>query len=236
MRERGMAGLLAAPGISGDMGLAAMRRWPGSRTTVGRAWLRRFADIALSVALLVATLPLVLLTALLVRLDSAGPVLYRQQRVGLHGRVFTLLKFRSMRTDAEANGPVWAAQCDPRVTRVGAVIRLTRIDELPQLFNVLRGEMSMIGPRPERPHFVEQLECALPGYRDRVLVKPGLTGWAQVNYPYGASVEDARAKLAYDLYYLKHRCGWWCCGKVRAEGCRPSRAATGGQRSGSGRR
>jgi lipopolysaccharide/colanic/teichoic acid biosynthesis glycosyltransferase len=132
-------------------------------------------------------------------------MLYRQERVGLHGRPFTVLKFRSMRTDAEACGPVWAMQRDPRVTRIGSFIRLTRIDELPQLINVLRGEMSFIGPRPERPHFVAQLERALPFYRDRAQVKPGLTGWAQVNYPYGASVEDARAKLSYDLYYVKHR-------------------------------
>jgi exopolysaccharide biosynthesis polyprenyl glycosylphosphotransferase len=165
----------------------------------------RLFDIVLSLAMLVATLPLMLLTALAVRLDSPGPVLYRQERVGLHGRRFTLLKFRSMRTDAEALGPVWAAQRDPRTTRVGSFIRLVRIDELPQLFNVLRGEMSFIGPRPERPHFVAQLEALLPGYAERAQVKPGLTGWAQVNYPYGASVEDARAKLSYDLYYVRHR-------------------------------
>jgi sugar transferase (PEP-CTERM system associated) len=169
------------------------------------AAVQRTTDILLSLMLLAFTLPLMLLTALAIRLDSPGPVLYRQDRVGLGGRVFTVLKFRSMRTDAEARGPVWAAQRDPRVTRIGSFIRLTRIDELPQLLNVLRGEMSFIGPRPERPHFVEQLEQALPFYRDRALVKPGLTGWAQVNYPYGASVEDARAKLSYDLYYVKHR-------------------------------
>jgi lipopolysaccharide/colanic/teichoic acid biosynthesis glycosyltransferase len=132
-------------------------------------------------------------------------VLYRQERVGLHGRPFTILKFRSMHADAEARGPVWAAQRDPRVTRVGAFIRLARIDELPQLLNILRGEMSFIGPRPERPHFAAQLEQTVPLYRNRTLVKPGLTGWAQVNYPYAASVEDARAKLSYDLYYIKHR-------------------------------
>ncbi len=166
---------------------------------------QRATDIVLSLTLLAFTLPLMLLTAVAVRLDSRGPVLYRQERVGLGGRIFTVLKFRSMRTDAEARGPVWATQRDPRVTRVGSFIRLTRIDELPQLLNVLRGQMSFIGPRPERPHFVEQLEQALPFYRDRALVKPGLTGWAQVNYPYGASVEDARAKLSYDLYYVKHR-------------------------------
>ena len=146
-----------------------------------------------------------LVIAVLVRLDSPGPVLYRQERVGLAGRSFTLLKFRSMRSDAETTGPAWAMQRDPRVTRIGSFIRRTRIDELPQLINVLRGEMSFIGPRPERPHFVEQLAEAIPHYRERARVKPGLTGWAQVNFPYGASVEDARVKLSYDLYYVKHR-------------------------------
>ena len=179
----------------------------GGRRGGGRldAAVHRLSDIVLSLALLAFTLPLMLLVAGLIVLDSPGPALYRQERVGLHGRVFTLLKFRSMRADAEARGPVWAARSDPRVTRVGAIIRLLRIDELPQLLNVLRGRMSFIGPRPERPHFVVQLERALPFYRERSMVKPGLTGWAQVNYPYGASVEDARAKLSYDLYYVKHR-------------------------------
>jgi exopolysaccharide biosynthesis polyprenyl glycosylphosphotransferase len=189
--DRGGAGQVSAGQVSGRGRVAAA--------------VQRVTDIVLGLILLVATLPLMLVTALLIRLDNPGPVLYRQERVGLHGRPFTLLKFRSMRTDAEARGPVWAAQRDPRVTRVGSFIRLTRIDELPQLLNVLRGEMSFIGPRPERPHFVAQLEQVLPFYRDRALVKPGLTGWAQVNYPYGASVEDARAKLSYDLYYVKHR-------------------------------
>lgn len=169
------------------------------------AALNRGADLLLSLALLGFTLPLMLLTAVLVKLDSPGPVLFRQERIGLNGRPFPMLKFRSMRTDAEARGPVWASQRDPRVTRVGAFIRLARIDELPQLLNILRGEMSFIGPRPERPHFVEQLAGQLPFYRERTRVKPGLTGWAQVNYPYGASVEDARNKLSYDLYYIKHR-------------------------------
>lgn len=169
------------------------------------AALGRAGDILLSLALLLFTLPLMLLTALLIRFDSPGPVLYRQQRVGLRGRPFTLFKFRSMCVDAETRGPVWAASCDPRVTRVGTVIRLTRIDELPQLVNVLRGEMSLIGPRPERPHFVRQLAMEIPLYCERASVRPGLTGWAQINYPYGASVEDARVKLSYDLYYVKHR-------------------------------
>jgi exopolysaccharide biosynthesis polyprenyl glycosylphosphotransferase len=166
---------------------------------------RRGCDILISAAFLVACLPLMALTALLIRLDSPGPVLYRQERVGLYGRPFTLLKFRSMFTDAEARGPIWAATKDSRVTRVGAFIRLTRIDELPQFVNVLRGEMGFIGPRPERPHFIEQLAPAIPRYHDRAYVKPGITGWAQVNFRYGASIEDARTKLSYDLYYVKHR-------------------------------
>jgi sugar transferase (PEP-CTERM system associated) len=166
---------------------------------------RRLGDIVVSLLLLIATLPVMALTAALIRLESPGPVLYRQERVGLQGRVFTLLKFRSMQVDAEARGPAWAAHCDPRVTRVGAVIRRLRIDELPQLINVLKGEMGFVGPRPERPHFVDQLAEVIPFYRDRACVKPGITGWAQVNYPYGASTEDARQKLSYDLYYVKHR-------------------------------
>ena len=168
--------------------------------------MKRATDLVVSVALLVATLPLIGLTALLVRLETPGPVFYRQQRVGLYGKPFTLFKFRSMRLDAEAAGsPRWAQRQDPRITRVGAFIRPMRIDELPQLINVLRGEMSMIGPRPERPHFVEQLGRVIPFYHQRSYVKPGLTGWAQVNFPYGASVEDAREKLSYDLYYVKNR-------------------------------
>ncbi len=165
----------------------------------------RIFDILVSVALLVTTVPLMIVVAILVRLDSSGTVLYRQERLGLNGRPFTLMKFRSMRSNAEAGGPAWAQRRDPRVTRIGSFMRKTRIDELPQLVNILRGEMSFIGPRPERQHFVEQLTLAIPFYDERARVKPGLTGWAQVNYPYGASVEDARAKLSYDLYYIKHR-------------------------------
>jgi exopolysaccharide biosynthesis polyprenyl glycosylphosphotransferase len=168
--------------------------------------MKRILDVAVSLSLLVLTLPVMVVTAFLIKLDSPGPVLYRQQRLGLHGKVFTLCKFRSMRVDAEAGGdPRWAQHRDPRITRVGRFIRAMRIDELPQLINVLLGEMSMIGPRPERPHFVEQLSRVIPLYRQRAYVKPGITGWAQVNYPYGASVEDAREKLAYDLYYVKNR-------------------------------
>ncbi len=165
----------------------------------------RACDVLLSLILLVVTLPLIVLVAIMVRLDSPGPVLYRQERVGLGGRRFVLLKFRSMICNAEERGPAWAQQRDPRVTRVGSIMRRSRVDELPQLLNVLRGEMSFIGPRPERPHFVSQLAEVIPFYGERARVKPGLTGWAQVNYPYGASVEDARAKLSYDLYYVRHR-------------------------------
>ncbi len=170
-----------------------------------QAFVNRVGDIGISLALLLFTAPLMLIVALLVRLDSPGPVLYRQERVGLGGHPFTLLKFRSMRANAESGGPAWATQGDPRVTRVGSFMRRTRIDELPQLLNVLRGHMGFIGPRPERPHFVQQLADQIPFYRERARVKPGLTGWAQVNFPYGASVEDARVKLSYDLYYVKHR-------------------------------
>jgi sugar transferase (PEP-CTERM system associated) len=173
--------------------------------TLSRAFKRVF-DIAVGLLLTIVTLPLMLVTALAIKLDSPGPVFYRQERTGLHGGTFTLFKFRSMAIDAEVAGkPQWAQKRDPRVTRVGAFIRASRIDELPQLFNVLRGEMSMIGPRPERPIFVEELAKVIPFYNHRGYVKPGLTGWAQVNYPYGASVDDAREKLAYDLYYVKNR-------------------------------
>ncbi len=177
-----------------------------SERRAGGGFGRRAADIALSIVLLVVTLPISILAAILIKLESSGSVLYRQERVGLHGKPFLLTKFRSMRSDAEAAaGPQWANLADPRATRIGTLMRRTRIDELPQLWNVLRGEMSIIGPRPERPYFVEQLSARLPCYNDRSLVKPGITGWAQVNYRYGASIEDARVKLAYDLYYVRHR-------------------------------
>lgn len=166
---------------------------------------KRLFDILASIAVLVVGLPLMALAALAVVLDSRGPVLYRQPRVGLYGEPYNILKIRSMRVDAEAEGKaVWAAENDPRITRVGAVIRKLRIDELPQLWCVLKGHMSFVGPRPERPSFVEELEQQLPYYAERHMVKPGLTGWAQINYPYGASVEDARVKLEYDLYYAKN--------------------------------
>jgi exopolysaccharide biosynthesis polyprenyl glycosylphosphotransferase len=170
------------------------------------AALRRAIDIVLGLALVLATLPVLLATALAIKLDSPGPVFYRQERVGRGGRVFMLFKFRSMVVDAEVAGaPVWASKRDSRVTRVGRFIRLTRIDEIPQVLNVIRGDMAFVGPRPERPAFVKKLGQLIPHYDDRAIVKPGITGWAQVNYPYGASVEDARMKLAYDLYYVQRR-------------------------------
>jgi sugar transferase (PEP-CTERM system associated) len=166
---------------------------------------RRLFDIALSAIGLVVSLPVMALTAILIKIDSRGPVLYTQERVGERNRIFTIMKFRSMRVDAEPDGPVWAEKHDPRITRVGRVIRKLRIDELPQFINILRGEMTIVGPRPERIEFVKQLEREIPYYSQRHLVKPGLTGWAQIRYPYGASVEDAVQKLQYDLYYIKNQ-------------------------------
>jgi sugar transferase (PEP-CTERM system associated) len=178
----------------------------GFRDSVLAKLSKRCFDIVFSLTLLLFTMPLMLLTALTIVLDSKGPVFYKQERVGLNGRRFLVIKFRSMRTDAEKDGaPQWAARRDARVTRVGALIRKLRIDELPQLLNVLRGEMSLVGPRPERPGFVEEFTRQIPFYAERHCVKPGITGWAQVNYPYGACLEDARNKLAYDLYYVKNR-------------------------------
>jgi sugar transferase (PEP-CTERM system associated) len=174
-----------------------------------RLWLitKRACDIVAAVFGLVLALPLSAITALLVKLDSPGdPVFYHQERVGLNGATFIIHKFRTMRSDAEAGtGPVWSAgDSDPRITRVGHLLRKTRLDEIPQLWNVLRGDMSLIGPRPERPEFVEQLTQQIPYYGQRHVVKPGVTGWAQVRYSYGASVEDALEKMQYDLYYVKH--------------------------------
>ncbi|MBQ4567741.1 MAG: sugar transferase [Desulfovibrio sp.] len=166
--------------------------------------LKRALDVLISLALLVLTAPLMLLAAIIIRLESPGPVIYRQDRVGLHEREFTVYKFRSMRADAEKNGAVWASANDSRVTRFGKFIRKVRIDELPQIFNILKGDMSFIGPRPERMAFVQRLKQQIPYYSLRHSVKPGLTGWAQVCYPYGASDEDARHKLEYDLYYIKN--------------------------------
>lgn len=153
----------------------------------------------------IVSLPIALLTAALIKLESKGPALYKQERVGMNGRVFTIMKFRSMRADAEKDGPVWAQSGDDRTTRVGRIIRKIRVDEIPQFWNILKGEMNFVGPRPERPHFVAQLAEEIPFYEQRHLIPPGLTGWAQIKYPYGASIEDARQKLQYDLYYIKNQ-------------------------------
>lgn len=165
---------------------------------------KRMFDILASGLLLALSLPVIIIFALLVRLDSKGPAFFRQTRVGLYGQDFELLKLRSMTVDAEENGAQWADRDDPRVTRIGRFIRKFRIDELPQVWTVLMGKMSFVGPRPERPGFVHDLEEHLPFYAERHMVKPGITGWAQINYPYGASVEDARQKLEFDLYYAKN--------------------------------
>jgi len=153
----------------------------------------------------ILSLPLAILTAILIKIDSRGPVLYKQERVGRGGQTFMVMKFRSMRVDAEKDGPVWARDADDRVTRVGRIIRKIRIDEIPQFWNILRGDMNFVGPRPERPHFVSQLAEEIPLYEQRHLIAPGLTGWAQIKYPYGSSIEDARQKLQYDLYYIKNQ-------------------------------
>jgi len=166
---------------------------------------KRLIDIILSAVGLVLAAPIMLITALLIKLDSPGPVLFRQERVGEGAKVFVLLKFRSMRADAESKtGPIWASENDQRVTSVGRFIRKVRIDELPQMINVLKGDMSFVGPRPERPQFIDMLEKEIPFYSLRHSVKPGITGWAQVRYEYGASVEDAMEKLQYDIYYIKN--------------------------------
>jgi sugar transferase (PEP-CTERM system associated) len=170
-----------------------------------RNLVKRTFDIFASIALLALMLPVVVITAAAILIESGRPLLYRQERVGECGRTFELLKFRSMTADAEGDGkPRWAEQNDRRITRVGRIIRLLRIDEIPQVFNVLKGEMSFVGPRPERPYFVAQLAKHIPYYRSRHTVRPGITGWAQIRYAYGASVEDAREKLQYDLYYAKN--------------------------------
>jgi lipopolysaccharide/colanic/teichoic acid biosynthesis glycosyltransferase len=167
---------------------------------------KRAVDVALSSVMLVLTWPLMLATAIAVRMDSEGPILFTQERVGRNGEPFTLFKFRSMRADAEKmTGPVWATQDDPRITRVGKFIRRTRLDELPQIFNVFAGQMSLVGPRPERQHFVDELAAKIPYYRQRHIVKPGVTGWAQINYRYGSTFEDSLQKLQYDLFYIKNQ-------------------------------
>ncbi len=166
---------------------------------------KRVSEIILSFVVLLLLMPLSILIALLIKIESRGPVFFKQERVGEHGKIFVLYKFRSMREDAEREtGPVWAQGEDRRATRVGKILRKMRLDEIPQLWNVFKGDMSIVGPRPERPFFVEQLSREIPFYNERHSVKPGITGWAQVCYEYGASVEDAREKLQYDLFYIKH--------------------------------
>lgn len=167
--------------------------------------MRRSTEIFLSLAGLIILLPIILLVAIVIKIDSPGPALFKQERVGENGRIFYIYKFRSMRSDAESHtGPVWAMENDPRITRVGRHIRKFRIDEIPQLWNVLNGDMSFVGPRPERLYFVEDLTKMIPYYNQRHSVKPGITGWAQIKYPYGASEEDALEKFKYELYYIKY--------------------------------
>jgi sugar transferase (PEP-CTERM system associated) len=177
----------------------------GFRQGFFRATVKRLFDLTVSAVLLVLTLPIMLIAALCILIESGLPVLYRQERCGEGGRVFTLYKLRSMRNNAESGGtPRWAAASDDRTTRVGQIIRKLRIDELPQIINVFKGEMSFVGPRPERPFFVDQLVKQIPYYSLRHCIKPGITGWAQVSYPYGSSVDDAIEKLQYDLYHVKN--------------------------------
>lgn len=177
----------------------------GFKASKSRAFAKRLLDLLISLSLLIVMLPFILLTAVAVCLETGRPILYSQKRVGILGKEFKIYKFRSMRQDAEKDGKArWASANDDRVTKVGAFIRNTRLDELPQIYNVIKGEMSIVGPRPERPEFVEELKEKIPFYDTRHYVKPGLMGWAQLKYPYGASVEDAKGKLEYDLYYSKN--------------------------------
>ena len=173
------------------------------------AWdlvIKRVVDILFAAILGLVGLILLPILAIIIKLDSKGPLIYKQKRVGLTGKVFKVYKLRTMRQDAEKDGQaVWAKKGDARVTKVGKFIRKTRLDEIPQFWNILMGNMSFVGPRPERPEFVDQLKEEILFYNERHLVKPGLTGWAQINYPYGASVEDAREKLSYDLFYIKNQ-------------------------------
>lgn len=167
--------------------------------------LKRLLDIILSFLLLIVTAPITLITSILIKLDSPGPVFYRQERMGLHGKIFRIVKFRTMYVDAEKNtGPVWSTKDDPRVTRIGKYVRKFRLDEIPQAYNVLKGDMSFVGPRPERPFFVEKLSKEIPLYKRRLKVRPGITGWAQVKHKYDESIEDVKVKLHYDLFYIEN--------------------------------
>jgi len=177
----------------------------GFKVTPFKKIIKRLFDIIFSLTLLIITLPVCLIAALLIKIDSKGPIIYNQLRVGKGGKEYYLFKFRSMHHNVESeSGPVWAKENDPRVTMVGAIIRKLRIDEIPQVLNVLKGDMSFVGPRPERPHFVNELKNQIPYYTQRLVVKPGITGWAAVKYKYGSSIEDAIEKMQYDLYYIKH--------------------------------
>jgi len=186
-----------------DWMFASLPEWVRARAT-SRAF-KRAMDVGAAAAGCVALAVLSPFIAFTIKMDSTGPVTFRQRRIGAGGRVFSVIKFRTMVQDAEVDGPRWASKDDPRVTRVGRWLRRSRLDELPQVLNVLRGDMAIVGPRPERPEFAEQLEKQIPFYRTRLLLRPGLTGWAQVNAEYGDSVADAALKLEYDLYYIKHR-------------------------------
>ncbi len=167
--------------------------------------LKRLMDIVLSLALIIITFPITFLSALAIRLESKGPIFYRQERMGMNGKIFRIVKFRTMIKDAEKyTGPVWSAKDDPRITKVGRLIRKMRVDEIPQVFNVLKGDMSFVGPRPERPFFVEKLSQEIPLYKRRLKVRPGITGWAQVKHKYDETVEDVKVKLRYDLFYIEN--------------------------------
>jgi lipopolysaccharide/colanic/teichoic acid biosynthesis glycosyltransferase len=167
--------------------------------------MKRVFDFVNASLMLIISLPLWPFIALGVKIDSKGPVFYVQKRVGKDGRIFSLFKFRSMIKNAEENGPVWSGENDTRITHAGEVLRKCHLDELPQLLNVIKGDMSLVGPRPERPEFIEQIKKTVPGFNARHQVKPGITGWAQVNFPYAASLEDSKKKLEYDLYYIRQR-------------------------------
>ncbi len=167
--------------------------------------LKRLLDVLTSLIILIITLPVIIITAIAIKLESRGPVFFKQERSGMNGAIFRIIKFRSMYEDAEKHtGPIWSSKDDPRVTGVGKIIRRVRIDELPQMINVLKGEMSIVGPRPERPFFVEKLSQEIPYYKRRLKVRPGITGWAQVKHKYDESVEDVKIKLRYDLFYIEN--------------------------------
>jgi exopolysaccharide biosynthesis polyprenyl glycosylphosphotransferase len=197
--------------ISGQVKTASIYGFPlvEINPTLMTEWekkLKRLMDIVASLILLIISLPIIIITAIFIRLESPGPIIYKQERVGLNGKLFKVLKFRSMVNDAEkTTGPVWAGKDDPRVTKTGKFIRKVRIDELPQMYNVLKGEMSLVGPRPERPKFVEQFAKEIPLYKRRLLVKPGLTGWAQIKHKYDETIEDVKTKLKYDLFYIENQ-------------------------------